>query len=226
MELQLSSIGLTRAAVPDIVEYLSSPRSRRLATLKLSGNSINTSGAAKVVRSIMQANFNITVLEMYGVRALQGGQDDSSEGSTSSDVFQEDLRYALTRNEVFQRRTHAAAFRLLLYSRALLLKPRRKNEGETNRPQSHLQSLPMELQLHILSLTVDALSASQRIRIFQFASDPTTLPAILPDLRRRQSEEVPEPSLLEKSSAQLTLTPRAADRVRWLQAVSCDLYEP
>lgn len=174
----------------------------------------------------MQANFNITVLEMYGVRTLQGDQDDSSEGPTSSDVFQKNLRYALTRNEILQRHTHTAAFRLLLYSRALLLKSRRTNEGETDRPQSHIQSLPIELQLHILSLTVDTLSANQRIRIFQFASDPTTLPAAtLPDLRRRQSEEVPEPSPLEKSSAQLTLAPRAADRARWLQAVNCDLYE-
>ena len=173
----------------------------------------------------MQANFNIFSLEMYGVRTHQGGQDDSSEDTTSSDDFEEDLQCALVRNEILQRHTHAAAFRLLQYSRALLLKPRRAKEGETSRPQFHIQSLPTELQLHILSLTVDTLSTNQRIRIFQFASDPVTLPAVLPDLRRRQSEGVPEPNLLEKSSAPFTLSARGVNRTQWLQAVGCDLYE-
>ena len=84
----------------------------------------------------------------------------------------------------------------------------------------------MELQLHILSLTVATLSTNQRIRIFQFASDPTTLPAVLPDLRRRQSERIPEASLLEKSSAPFTLSPRDTIRGQWLRVVGCDLYEP
>lgn len=228
--LQLSTTGLTRTAVPHIVEYLSSPRSRRLATLKLNGNNLSVRGASKVVRRIKQANFNITNLEMYGVRTHQGGQDDSSgEGSSSSSSgtiirFEEDLRHSLTRNELLQRHTHAAAFRLLRYSRALLLKPR-ENEEEASRSQFHLRSLPTELQLHILSLTVDTLSMNQRIRIFQFASDPTTLPEILPDLRRRQSEGTPGPSLLEKSIAPFTLSPRDVNRTQWLQTVGCDLYE-
>jgi len=162
---------------------------------------------------------------MYGVRTHQGGKDDSSE-SSSSDGFEEDLLCALSRNELLQRQTQAAAFRLLQYSRALLLKPRRMNGGEACRPPFHIQSLPTELQLHILSLTVDTLSTNQRIRIFQFASDSTTLPAILPDLRRKQSEGMPETSLLEKSSAPFTLSSRDANRVRWLRAVGCDLYEP
>lgn len=209
--------------MPYIVEYLSSPRSRRLATLKLSGNNIGARGAMEIVRAIMQANFNIMGLEMYGVRTHQGGQDDSDEGATIH--FEGDLRYALSRNELLQRHTHAAAFQLLQYSRALLLKPRRMGEDEASRPPFHIQSLPAELQLCILSLTVDTLSTNQRIRIFHFASDPTTLPAILPDLRRRQSEGVSEPGLLEKSSAPFTLSPRDANRTQWLQAVGCDLYE-
>jgi len=183
----------------------------------------------------MQANFNVMSLEMYGVRTHQGGQDSSSEGSSgdssialhgTTTKFEEGLRYALIRNGLMQGHTHAAAFRLLQYSRALLLRPRRTNEDEASRPQFCIQSLPTELQLHILSLTVDTLSANQRIRIFQFASDPTTLPTVLPDLRRKQSEVVPGPRLLEKSSAPFTLSPRAANRARWLQAVGCDLYEP
>lgn len=234
--LQLSTIGLTRTGVSHIVEYLSSPRSRRLATLKLNGNNISARGAAKVVRSMMQANFNMMNLEMYGVRTHQGGQDDSSEGSSSdgsvtlngaTTPFEVGLQWVHSRNELLQRDTHTAAFQLLRYSRALLLKPRHKKEDEARRPLPHIQSLPTELQLRILSLAVDALSSNQRIRIFQFASDFTTLPAILPDLRRRQAEELPsELGLLEKSSAPFTLTTRDANRAQWLQIVGCDLYEP
>ena len=226
VNLQLSSIGLTRTAVPWIVGYLSSPRSRRLATLKLNGNGIGARGAAKIVRTVMDANFNVLALEMHGVQTYQGDQGDGSgEDSAPIDRLQQDLMYALTRNDLLQRQTQAAAVRLLQYSRTLLLDPRRGNEG-TGRPQSHIQSLPAELRLHILSLTVNTLSTNQCIRIFQFASDPATLPAILPDLRQRQSEGIPERSLLEKSSAPFTLPARSANRTQWLQAVGCDLYEP
>ena len=238
--LQLSLTGLTRTAVPHIVQYLSSPRSHRLLTLKLNGNHFGPRGAAKIVRWINRANFNIVALEMYSARGpetSQGGQDDSNEGNSSDSStaphstavrFEDDLRRTLTRNEVLQRNTQAAAFRLLRYSRALLLKPRGANgsEGEADRDPFHIQSLPTELQLHILSLTVDTLSANQRIRVFQFASDPNTLPELLPDLRRRQSEAIPGPSnLLKKSSRPFTLSPRDENRTKWLRVVGCDLYE-
>lgn len=238
--LQLSTTGLTRTAARHVVEYLSSPRSRRLATLKLSGNNLGVRGALKIVRWINRANFNIVNLEMYGVRTHQGGQGDQGDQSDSSEDdsskisiappgtairFEEDLQSILTRNQVLQSNTHTAAFRLLRYSRVLLLKPRGKNERMVTRNPLRIQSLPTELQLYILSLTVDTLSAYQHIRIFQFASDPNTLPEIFPDLRRRQSEGIPGPSLLKKSSSPFTLSPRDANRTQWLRAVGCDLYE-
>lgn len=234
--LQLSATGLTRTAVPHIIKYISSPRSNRLATLKLSGNNLSARGAWKITQGIKRANFNILNVEMYGVRtrSYQGDQEDSSEGDSSNISsaqhgtairFEDDLRSTLTRNEVLQRSTHAAAFRLLRYSRTLLLKPRGASEHESTRSPFHLQSLPTELQLHILSLTVDTLSTNQRLRIFQFASDLNTLPEILPDLRRRQSEGTPGLSLLKKSSTPFTLSPRDANRTQWLRTVGCDLYE-
>ena len=234
VNLHLSKTGLTRAAVPHLVDYLSSPRSRHLAGLKLSGNNLTARGAARIVRSMQQANFNLTSMEMYGIRTLQAGQEDSGEGSSGDGSvtlhgettrFAIAMRWVLSRNEVLQKETRAAALRLLQYSRALLLKPGRTNEGKARRPPFHIQSLPTELQLQILSLTVDTLSANQRIRIFRFASDLTTLPPLLPDLLRRESEEVPELDLLEKSSAPVTLSPRDVNRTQWLQAVGCDIYE-
>lgn len=183
----------------------------------------------------MQANFNLTILELYGVHTHQGSQDESSESNSSDGSvilhgaatrFGAALQWVLTRNRNLQGNTRTAAFQLLRYSRTLLLKPRRTNEDEARVSSPHIQSLPTELQLHILSLTVDTLSANQRIRIFRFASDLSTLPTILPDLRRRQPEGVPELGLLEKSSAPFTSSPRDITRTQWLQTMGCDLYEP
>ena len=233
--LHLSKTGLTRTAVPHLIEYLSLPRSRHLATLKLSGNDLSSRGAARIVRSMKLANFNLTNVEMYGIRTLQGVREDSGEGSSGDGSvplhggtvrFGEAMKWVLSRNELLQRNAHKAALQLLRYSRALLLKPRQTNGDDTRIPPFHIQSLPTELQLQILSLTVDGLSTNQRIRIFRFASDLATLPPLLPDLRRRGSEEMPGLGLLEKSSAPVTLSPRDANRSQWLQTVGCDIYEP
>ncbi|KAL5499140.1 hypothetical protein ACEPAH_1658 [Sanghuangporus vaninii] len=45
------------------------------------------------------------------------------------------------------------------------------------------RSLPVELQQCILALLAPSLSASQRVRIFAFAADPSTLQPLLPSLR-------------------------------------------
>ncbi|OCB84047.1 RNI-like protein [Sanghuangporus baumii] len=45
------------------------------------------------------------------------------------------------------------------------------------------RSLPIELQQCILALLAPSLSASQRVRIFAFAADPSTLQPLLPSLR-------------------------------------------
>ena len=181
---------------------------------------------------MQQANFNLTSMEMYGIRTRQGGQEDSGEGSSGDGsvtlhgetvLFAVAMRWVLSRNELLQNRARAAALQLLRYSRTLLMRPGRASEDKARSPP--FQSLPTELQLQILSLTVDTLSANQRIRIFRFASDRTTLPSLLPDLLRRESEEVPELDLLEKSSAPVTLSPRDANRAQWLQTVGCDIYE-
>lgn len=187
-----------------------------------------------IVQSMLQANFSMTNMEIYGIRT-PGGQEDSGDGGSGDGSvtlhgatirFGVALKWVLSRNELLQRDTRAAALQLLRYSRALLLKPKRTNDDKAIRPPYCVQSLPTELQLQILSLTVDTLSANQRIRIFRFASDPSTLPPLLPDLLRRGSDEVPELGLLEKGGAPVTLSPRDANRSRWLQVVGCDLYEP
>lgn len=55
--------------------------------------------------------------------------------------------------------------------------------------------LPTEIQLHILSFLAPILSSAQRIRIYQYASSPTTLPPLLPSLTGRGGC-IPDPSSL------------------------------
>ena len=49
-------------------------------------------------------------------------------------------------------------------------------------PTFQFTRLPTELQLHILSFLAPILSTAQRLRIFTYASSPTTLPTLLPCL--------------------------------------------
>ena len=52
----------------------------------------------------------------------------------------------------------------------------------TNVEAFPFQQLPTELQLYSLSFLAPILSNAQRIRVFTFASDPSTLPPLLPSL--------------------------------------------
>ena len=52
----------------------------------------------------------------------------------------------------------------------------------SNTPTFSFTHLPTELQLHILSFVAPILSSAQRMRIFTYASSPSTLPTLLPCL--------------------------------------------
>lgn len=73
-------------------------------------------------------------------------------------------------------------------------------------PESTLafDSLPIELQLYILSFLAPILSPAQRIRIYRYASNPLTLPRLLPCLPSTNARSasgssvcVPDPSSLD-----------------------------
>ncbi|KAI0754206.1 hypothetical protein C8Q80DRAFT_1137557 [Daedaleopsis nitida] len=59
-------------------------------------------------------------------------------------------------------------------------------------------NLPTEIQLHILSFFAPILSSVQRIRIFTFASSPSTLPTLLPCLSS-SGGCIPDPASLQFS---------------------------
>ncbi|EJC97672.1 RNI-like protein [Fomitiporia mediterranea MF3/22] len=65
------------------------------------------------------------------------------------------------------------------------------------------RALPIELQHYILAFLSPSLSVAQRVRIFSFASDPTTLRPLLPSLRPTSPHAgcIPDPASLPFSSS-------------------------
>ena len=171
------------------------------------------------------------------------------------------LHRVLMRNGYWKRQTEKEALILLRYSRPLLMRPKSSSPAATpSRPTSPplrtatslfpFYALPNELKLYILGLLAPSLSSVQRTRIYQYASDPTTLPCLLPPLRRDPGKGcLADPSSLLGSSVGFHIIgpnggqPRCADgkcmgagnsvrcrreeeRNRFLEAMSCCAYEP
>jgi len=221
-DLQFAMTGLTYACIPPIVEYITSPRCH-LQILRLSGNHLGKRGVKTLIDAVDRGNFTLTKLDLFANGLVdpdpQAIEDD--EGGFTSDAWQESekrLRLLLTRNDVLRRETEKDAFRLLRHSRPLLLpsrcpsspSPRTGSNNDSSHestipPDSTLKpTLPIELQLYVLSLLAPTLSSAQRIRIFNYASTPTTLPRLLPTLTSTGSNSpstittscIPDPSSL------------------------------
>ncbi|KAF9459681.1 hypothetical protein BDZ94DRAFT_1171238 [Collybia nuda] len=137
----------------------------------------------------------------------------------SSDLH---LRRVLDRNKYLKRETEEGALRLLKYARPLLLRCPPETSLSTldvvpcssscvcippsHSPSEALESslktstpsqyaaLPTEIQHHILSFFAPTLSPAQRVRIYRYASDPNTLPQLLPCLPTRTAHPNFKPS--------------------------------
>lgn len=124
----------------------------------------------------------------------------------------------------------------------------------TPTPTFPFTRLPTELQLHILASLAPTLSSAQRIRIYQYASARSTLPALLPCLPSGPGGGgcIPDPSSmpfgagagagtkLRRRPGALGAHPcaggrcmgagsvrcaREEERARWLAAVRCNAFE-
>lgn len=130
------------------------------------------------------------------------------------------LRLIRARNEYLRSETHSQARELLRYARTLFLRsssyhdqedsPKAPNQPLPESSSSDYQAtqepeksafpftqLPPELHLQILAHLAPILSPSQRTRVLTYASDPSTLPALLPPLKRADSSSgscLPDPS--------------------------------
>jgi hypothetical protein len=120
--------------------------------------------------------------------------EDTNLNETHLDEWQSHetmLQRVLWRNKLLMDATKREAIDLLRYSRAMLLHGKKCEESPTstlcwphgtNSKVFPFQNLPTEIQLSILSLLAPALSPTQRIRIFAYASTLDTLPRLAPSL--------------------------------------------
>lgn len=311
-ELQISALGLSSASRKPLVDFLSSPRSRALETLRCNGNNLGLRAVSSIVHTIEKRNTSLTKLEVYSNAVtkppseeegnVRGGDSDSSCDS-SCDLLEVQknwetrLKQALVVNEILKKRTQDDALSLLCYSRILLLissaRAHRRaadwmssasppngasqrfpisspelcqalsrcslstTDGRVDVFQSLLsfRLLPTEVQHYILSFLAPLLSPSQLLRIFNYATSPSTLPPLLPKLHPSLRSPnntfvlggsgggcIPDPASLsfdvpETSSSSMCSRGRCMgmggslscrrneERLRWLREVDCVRYE-
>lgn len=145
------------------------------------------------------------------------------------------------RNSYWKRQTEREALILLRYSRPLLM--RLKSLPTSVSPRSispplrtatslfPFYALPNELKLYILGLLAPSLSPAQRMRVCIYASEPSTLPCLLPPLRRDPGKGcVAGPSGPSGSSAgsqaSSPVSRRDEERNKFLETTGCCAYEP
>jgi hypothetical protein len=206
-ELHLSVCSLGPSATPALLSYLTSPRSYRLFNLKLSGNPLGLPSVTPIVQELERGNWSLGWVEMHACCFNGAGQLDQGWAKC-----EEQLRYnVLQRNQYLGRKSAAEAILLLPHARPALVAYGRQGTGA--RPR-----LPPELVIFILSFLAPTLSSAQHIRVCTFAASPSTLPRLgltlpspLPDL----------PSSRPKGGSQ-----SFDERIKWLQKVGCDRFEP
>ncbi|KAF5329998.1 hypothetical protein D9611_010457 [Ephemerocybe angulata] len=208
---------------------------------------------------------------------MSDGEEDEDEevDETSVEVWKvclAQLGGLRMRNEHLKKETQGQALDLLRYSRVLILRSSLRpealasplealhlrtqaqgSEEDTRRDVFPFTHLPTELQLSILSLLAPSLSSAQRSQIFSYAADPSTLPPLLPALRRNVASCLPDPFANPALSAggSGSLWPvngtnrdghcsggqcmgamnavscnKDKERIRWLDAVGCSIYDP
>ncbi|KAI0806212.1 hypothetical protein BC629DRAFT_1152730 [Irpex lacteus] len=221
--LELSHMGLDITCVPQISDFLTSPRCH-LRTLRLNGNEFSLDDAQKIHHAL-RSNYSLTTFEMYSVNL------HTDEDRETMKEYTKERAKLLTRNQILQRRVSEDALALLRHSRAALL----PSSIPSPSPAASHKSLPTEILLHILSFFSPTLSSSQRIRIFDFASTRSTLPPLLP--RLPVTTCLPDPSAPPgpgggcsenccMGSAHFLSCRRESERAQWLMDMQCDAFDP
>lgn len=216
---------------PFLISYIVSPLCR-LHTLKANANSIGLRAVHDLVAGIERANFSLLSLDLY----MNGcADDDLPEDIEAKEDTTKLLKNLLTRNMLLKHTTEADALSLLHHSRLLLLQSRTSDTSNPSDAPLTFSSLPTEIKLYTLSFLAPTLSSPQRIRIYTYASDPATLPKLLPSLSRLC---LPDPTNLHFASSlgrspgycigssNSILCNRGQERKTWLALVGCDRYEP
>ena len=247
--LHLSAIGLIPLSTPVIIEYLSCRRSRYLNHLNLNGNYLGFSSVLAIIEAVEKHNHSLAFLEMFANCFIDGelgiilGQHQDTEPATQGATGDErtsiadwqqshrQLNNILTRNKMSATDTVREAVALLKPARSLLLQS--GSRGDVHGfAQALSPRLPIELQLYVLSFLAPRLSDAQCLRIYQYASDPGTLP---PDPRQlpRLSRNIPSKSnssslLLPNlnNTSEIGSKSKAEERWRYLRVVDCVSKDP
>ena len=179
-DLRLNGNALTLPCVRRIVTVLEQTNFS-LLHLELFGNHLN---------------FNMTNPPASPVTPESSSSNGSPTGGEKAEepllnwqAYNRALIQVFARNRMLTSSTKSAAINLLTPARCLLLppSPARRNEKEfegLRRDNNHTRStfpwrlLPVELQLYILSLISPNLSPQQHIKIWNYASDRSTLPPL------------------------------------------------
>ena len=212
---------LDTECVPHISDYFASPRCH-LRTIRMNGNEFSTEDVKTIHRGL-QSNYMLTLVEMHSVSVL-----NEEDLEISRKQYEERQRIQM-RNGLLRIKAAKDALYLLRHSRAALLPSSTSPHSPTPKP------LPTELILHILSFLAPSLSSNQRIRIFQYASNRSTLPPLLPRLPVQKC--LPDPGAPPgpnggcsenccMGSAHYLSCRRESEREEWLREMHCDSYEP
>ncbi|KIP06486.1 hypothetical protein PHLGIDRAFT_459944 [Phlebiopsis gigantea 11061_1 CR5-6] len=231
--LRLAITQLTASSVPHIVDFISSSRCR-LRTLVLSGNLLQLHGLNTLIAA-MSDNFTLCTVDIYGNSEISG---DTTHIYALKKAVED-------RNRVLQECVARQALVLLRTSRVLLLQaraPRPESACSSSSSTSSSSSssvLPMELQQHILSFNAPHLSTTQHLCIFNFASDPSTLPPLdterhapcLADPSAMPSDPLSgPPRLCENGTCMGAMDSISCKRENikddWLISVGCDVPDP
>ncbi|KAJ7237476.1 hypothetical protein B0H12DRAFT_1138922 [Mycena haematopus] len=257
--LEFLSLTTNRTA-PYIIAYLSSPQCR-LHTLKCNGNTLGFRAVKSIIRAIERHNFTLSTVELYSNHLVgpvgsdnTSDEDDDEEngGPASLDAWKTSdalIRRVLLRNTHLKRETEKEALQLLRYARSRCgdcscvdVPNAAASEPTSKHTQFAFRSLPTELQLYIMSFLAPTLSPAQRIRIYNYASSPATLPRIGLCLPGRTSSTacVLDPASMPfgmsssggcsggkcAGSLNSVVCHKEQQRGEWLTAVGCSAYDP
>ena len=220
-----SMTAVTSDAAPVIANFIASPRCR-LRSLGLSANNLGADGISMIVDA-MQRNFSLRNVELFG-------------NGNYSRYSKRKIEYE-RRNARLQHHVSREAVQLLRYSRLFLL-PRTNSSSTANDSPilaaPSFAGLPLELKQYILTFLAPHLSSSQCLRIFNFASSPSTLPLL--NLNTSASC-LPDPSAMPFGLSVSTRSPcengciglanslrcrNDTIRADWLLKVQCDAPDP
>ncbi|KAG2154251.1 uncharacterized protein EDB93DRAFT_191166 [Suillus bovinus] len=267
-ELHINAMGLSARCASGLAQWISSGHTDgaySLNTLKCSGNNLGIKGVWEVVHAIETGNWSLMNVEMYANDlASTEIQNDNSPiqqsdrlPSSDTEMSWKDAERALhrvlhRRNAYWKRQVEMEALSLLKYSR-LILRSKAPLSSADQHPTSGSASesfpfynLPMELRLCILAVLAPSLSCAQRTRIYEYAADSSTLPPLLPPLRRDTVHGcLADPSRALGASIGFAVHTsggcaegkcmgtgnslvcrREAERIRFLEVVGCRAYEP